>query len=141
MASAGACGTGGAARELRRGRGEPTGGRQALNRRRLWGEALDARSPWCPDREGLCRLHVPDGAAEEGLIHPVTAAVFPLEAVRESSARSLLMLPGTGTGPPDSIDGETGKAEQRIQYWGASDAGARVSGSRREDRELRLTGT
>ncbi len=124
-----------------RGHAGPAAGRWALSRRRLWGDAQHARSPWCPGRERLGRLRIPDGAAGEGLSHSVTATMFPLEAVQESRARSLLTLPGTGTGPPGFINGETWKAEQRTQYWGAGWADARVSGPGTQDHELRLTGT
>ena len=48
-------------------RGEPTGGRQALSRRQIWGEARDARSPWCPVGEGPGRLRSSDGAWERRL--------------------------------------------------------------------------
>ena len=64
------------------------------------------------------------------------SAMFPLEALRESSARSLLTLPGTGNRTPGFIDGETGKAEQRIQYWHAAGGDARVSGPGPRNREL-----
>ena len=74
------------------------------------------------------------------LITPSLRRCSPRKRFRESSARSLLALPGTGTGPPSFLDGETWKAGQRIQYWCAGWAHARVSGLCAQDHELRLTG-
>ena len=83
---------------------------------------------------GRCR-------GDEAAIAPPLRRCSPWKRFGRAALDPYLRSRALGTGPPDSIDGETGKAEQRIQYWGASGAGARVSGPGAQDRELQLTGS
>ena len=89
-----------------RGHGEPTGWRQALGRRRLWGEARSARTPWCPVGEGMFHLHLPDGAVGKDHHHLAPAAI-----PSWASGRAVLkpnLVPGQqGSRPRDLLNGQT----------------------------------
>ena len=139
MAIAGACGTCGAARGATprawRANRRASGAQPAAAMGRGAGCAFAVVS-------GLRRTKV-DSAdrtvpGEEAAIAPPLRRCSPWKRFGRAALDPYLRSRALGTGPPDSIDGETGKAEQRIQYWHAAGAGARVSGPRPRNRLLYL---
>ena len=90
--------------ELRGGRGEPTGGRQALSRRRLWarrrvraGRGVRSAKEWCIS---TCRTVPGTGIA---ITSPLR--LFPLRPVGESFARTQPHARATGITPPGFASG------------------------------------